>query len=207
MKVSKIIPNPRVHIKTKLAFSVIKAKITCFESFSPVASTACLKKDHHEISYPCLTFHSLNYLTNLLNWKAVLQKAAVKDWNIKYDFCVNSLESNPHGKSATSIKGLVIASSKNAAFNMINVERIAKTNLNKRKTSPGNKAALLDCIELYNDANSSLNKALTNVKSQDYSRANEYLISAFDALRICEDIFTKIKKAKSPIRDENNNII
>ncbi|CAH2036051.1 unnamed protein product [Thlaspi arvense] len=77
----------------------------------------------------------------------MLLKAAAKDRNMKYDFCVESLESNPHSKSATSIKGL------------------------------------------------------------DYRRANEYLISAFDAPRICEDIFTKIKKAKSPIRDENNNII
>ncbi|CAH2035565.1 unnamed protein product [Thlaspi arvense] len=87
-----------------------------------------------------------------------------KDRNKKYDFCVKFLESNPHSKSASSIKGLVIASTKNAAFNTINVERIAKTILNERKTSPGNKAALRDCIELYKDANSSLNKALTNVK-------------------------------------------
>ncbi|CAH2036055.1 unnamed protein product, partial [Thlaspi arvense] len=87
----------------------------------------------------------------------MLLKAAAKDRNMKYDFCIESLESNPHSKSATSIKGL------NAAFNMINVERIAKTILNERITS-----------------------------------------HAFDAPRICEDIFTKIKKAKSPIRDENN---
>ncbi|CAH2036063.1 unnamed protein product, partial [Thlaspi arvense] len=89
---------------------------------------------------------------------------------MKYHFCVESLESNPHSKSATSIKGLVIASTKNAAFNTINMERLAKTILNERKTSP----------------------------------ANEYLISAFDAPRICEDIFTKIMKEKSPMRDENN---
>ncbi|CAH2036061.1 unnamed protein product [Thlaspi arvense] len=56
---------------------------------------------------------------------------------MKYNFCVESLESNPHSKSATSIKGLVIASTKNAALNTINVERIAKTILNERKTSPG----------------------------------------------------------------------
>ncbi|CAH2036049.1 unnamed protein product, partial [Thlaspi arvense] len=134
----------------------------------------------------------------------MLLKAAAKDRNMKYDFCVESLESDPHSKNATSIKGLVIASTKNAAYNTINVERITKTILNERKTSPGNKAALRDCIELYKDANSFLNKALTSVKSQDYRRANEYLISAFDAPRICEDIFIKIKKAKSPIRDENN---
>ncbi|CAH2035575.1 unnamed protein product [Thlaspi arvense] len=107
-------------------------------------------------------------------------------------------------KSATCIKGLVISSTKNAAFNTINVERIAKTILNEKKTSLGNKAAMRDCIELYKDANSSLNKTLTSIKSQDYRKANEYLISAFDALANCEDIFTKIKKAKSPIRDENN---
>ncbi|CAH2035730.1 unnamed protein product, partial [Thlaspi arvense] len=106
-------------------------------------------------------------------------------------------------KSATSIKGLVIASTKNAAFNTINVERIAKTILNERKASLGNKAVLRDCIELYKDANSSLNKAVTNIKSHNYKRAKEDLIAAFDAPRICEDIFIKIKKAKSPIRDEN----
>ncbi|CAH2035573.1 unnamed protein product [Thlaspi arvense] len=109
--------------------------------------------------------------------------------------------------NATCIKGLVISSTKNAAFNTIDVERIAKTILNEKKTSPGNKAALRNFIELYKYANRSLNKALTSVKSQDYRKANEYLISAFDAPKNCEDIFTKIKKAKSPIGDENNNKI
>ncbi|CAH2035577.1 unnamed protein product [Thlaspi arvense] len=108
--------------------------------------------------------------------------------------------------NTTSIKGLVIASINNAAFNTINMERIAKTVLNERKTSPRNNAALRDCIKLYKDANSSLNKALTNVKSQDYRIAKEYLISAFDEPRISKDIFTKIKKAKSTIRDESNII-
>ncbi|CAH2035732.1 unnamed protein product, partial [Thlaspi arvense] len=123
---------------------------------------------------------------------------------MNYEFCIKSLESNPHCKSETSIKGLVIASMKNAAFNTINVERIAKTILNERKASPGNKAALHECIEVYKDANSSLNKALTNAKSHDYRIANEDLMAAFDAPRICEDIFKQIKKAKSLIRDENN---
>ncbi|KAG5383497.1 hypothetical protein IGI04_034967 [Brassica rapa subsp. trilocularis] len=42
------------------------------------------------------------------------KKAAAKDPLFKYDFCVKSLETDPHSKAATNLKGLLIASTKNA---------------------------------------------------------------------------------------------
>ncbi|WZZ87445.1 hypothetical protein YC2023_116024 [Brassica napus] len=49
------------------------------------------------------------------------KKAAAKDPLFKYDFCVQSLETDPHSKAATNLKGLLIASTKNAEFNTIKI--------------------------------------------------------------------------------------
>ncbi|CAF2041767.1 unnamed protein product [Brassica napus] len=51
------------------------------------------------------------------------KKAAAKDPLFKYDFCVKSLETDPHSKAATNLKGLLIASTKNAESNTINTAK------------------------------------------------------------------------------------
>ncbi|CAH2046132.1 unnamed protein product [Thlaspi arvense] len=121
-----------------------------------------------------------------------------------YNFCVTSLESDPQSKTATSVLGLLIASTTNAASNTISVRGIAQKIFNDGKTSPAVKAALQDCIKFYGDAIDSLNEALTAVKSHDYSSANVQLSAAFDVPSNCEDGFKEGKQAKSPITNENN---
>ncbi|CDY43632.1 BnaC02g32980D [Brassica napus] len=108
--------------------------------------------------------------------------AAAKDPNLKYDFCVQSLEQDPQSKTAT---------------------RIVETILKNKTYPPGTEPALSTCVELYDDANNSLNEALMNVKSADYKSANVDLSAALDEPGTCEDGF-KETHAKSPITNENN---
>ncbi|CAF1919550.1 hypothetical protein Bca4012_051834 [Brassica carinata] len=129
--------------------------------------------------------------------------AAAKDPTLKYDFCVQSLEQDPQSKTATSLKGLVLASTTNAESKTTNVKGIVETILKSKTYPPGTEPALRTCVELYDDANNSLNEALMNVKSGDYKSANVDLSAALDEPGTCEDGF-KEKHAKSPVTNENN---
>ncbi|KAG2283117.1 hypothetical protein Bca4012_051793 [Brassica carinata] len=129
--------------------------------------------------------------------------AAAKDPNLKYDLCVQSFEQDPQSKIATSLSGLVLASTNNAASKTINVKGIVETILKSKKYAPGTESALRTCVELYDDANDSLKEALTNIKSGDYRSANVHLSAALDEPGTCEDGF-KEKHVKSPVTNENN---
>ncbi|ESQ39844.1 hypothetical protein EUTSA_v10001105mg [Eutrema salsugineum] len=131
------------------------------------------------------------------------KKAAARDPSFKYDFCVQSLEADPQSKTATSLEGLVIASMKNAASQTINVKGIVEKILSDKKTSLGIEMALTDCIELYTDANDSINEALTNVKSHDYRTANVHLSAAMVDPRTCETGFKDLRH-QSPVTNEND---
>ncbi|KAG2276580.1 hypothetical protein Bca52824_059135 [Brassica carinata] len=95
------------------------------------------------------------------------KKAAAKDPLFKYDFCVQSLETDPHSKAATNLKGLLIASTKNAEFNTIKVKKIVVKILMDKKAS----------------------HALKNVKSSNYRNASVHLSAALDAPTTCETGF------------------
>ncbi|CAG7894865.1 unnamed protein product [Brassica rapa] len=123
--------------------------------------------------------------------------AAAKDPTLKYDFCVQSLEQDPQSKTATTLEGLVLASITYAESKTTN------TILKNKTYPPGTEPALSTCVELYDDANNSLNEALMNVKSADYKSANVDLSAASDEPGTCEDGF-KETHAKSPITNENN---
>ena len=84
--------------------------------------------------------------------------AAAKDPTLKYDFCVQSLEQDPQSKTATSLKGLVLASTTNAESKTTNVKGIVETILKSKTYPPGTEPALRTCVELYDDANNSLNE-------------------------------------------------
>ena len=62
---------------------------------------------------------------------------AAKDPNLKYDFCVQSLEQDPQSKTATSLSGLVLASTNNAESKTTNVNGIVETILKNKSYPPG----------------------------------------------------------------------
>ncbi|EOA14340.1 hypothetical protein CARUB_v10027521mg [Capsella rubella] len=132
------------------------------------------------------------------------KKAAAKDPLMKYDFCVNSLTEDPQSKTATTLEGLVLASTKNAAAKIMNVKGTVEGSIKAKKYEKVTEAVLNTCLELYDDANDSLTSALSSVKTHDYYTANVYLSAALDDPENCEDAFKERKQLKSPVTTENN---
>ncbi|XP_010494741.1 PREDICTED: putative invertase inhibitor [Camelina sativa] len=134
------------------------------------------------------------------------KKAAVKEPALIYNFCVDSLTQDPQSKTATTLEGLILASTKNAAVKTMNVKGIAEQ-IFKGKGYGGIEAELHDCVEFYDDANDLLNTALASVQSQDYKTANEDFSIALDVLGNCKDGIQEINKQKSPVSNENNILL
>ncbi|XP_010481390.1 PREDICTED: putative invertase inhibitor [Camelina sativa] len=135
------------------------------------------------------------------------KKAAAINLQLKYDFCVNSLTQDPESKTATTLEGLVFASTKNAAAKIMDVKRFVEQILKAKKYGPGMEAALSTCVELYDEANGSLNTAFSSVQSHDYNTANVYISAALDAPDNCEDGFKEGKLEKSPVTNKNNILL
>ncbi|XP_019097583.1 PREDICTED: putative invertase inhibitor [Camelina sativa] len=133
------------------------------------------------------------------------KKAAMKIPDFYYNFCVDSLTQDPQSKNATTLKGLILSSTKNAEANAMKVKGIVEHIL-KGKKYESIEAELRDCVEFYDDANDSLNTALASVRSQDYKTANENFGIALDVPRDCEDGI-KERTQHSPITDENNTLL
>ncbi|CAA7025652.1 unnamed protein product [Microthlaspi erraticum] len=132
------------------------------------------------------------------------KKASARDAQLKLDFCVQSLESDPQSKAATTLEGLVIASAKSAASKTISVKGTIQRILNDKKASAGIEMILRDCVELYGDATDSINEALTSVPSGDYDTVKVNLSAALDAPANCEDGFMEKRHQKSPFANEGN---
>ncbi|KAL1213950.1 Pectinesterase inhibitor 12 [Cardamine amara subsp. amara] len=130
------------------------------------------------------------------------KKAAASDPNLKYDFCVQSLEQDPQSKSAKNLVDLLIASTKTAAAKNTNVVGTAQQILKTGKLDKPTEESLRDCVQLFNDAIDDYNKTLGDVTSRDYSSANVHLSAALDASSTCDDGFKEIKK-QNPISNES----
>ncbi|CAN8245787.1 unnamed protein product [Cochlearia groenlandica] len=132
------------------------------------------------------------------------KKAAAKDPNMIYGICVRSLQRDPRSKTATSLEGLFLASTMNAATKTANLKRLIQKILNDKKSSHGIELPLRDCVEVFTDAIDSINDALSSIKSSDYETANVNLSAALDAPDTCEDGFKESRQWKSPVTKENN---
>ncbi|XP_010476777.1 PREDICTED: putative invertase inhibitor [Camelina sativa] len=131
------------------------------------------------------------------------KKAAMKDSNLIYKFCVDSLTQDPQSKTATTLEGLILASTKNAEAQAINVKRIVEHIL-KGKGYRSIEAELRDCVEFYGDANDSLHTALASFRSKDYESANSDFGIALDVPGNCEEGIKERNKQNSPVSNENN---
>lgn len=129
------------------------------------------------------------------------KKASAKDPNLKYDFCVNSLQQDQRSKTATSLKGLLLASIKTAAEK----DRSVIDFITERTGGYGKDIglALYNCVEHFTDATDEFNESLSAMKLHDYKSVNMNLKAASRAPSACDDEFKKIKQ-QDPITNENN---
>lgn len=155
------------------------------------------------ISFVIFSFLLSSFTTAQTLIQNSCKKAAASDPNLKYDFCVQSLEQDPASKSATTLVGLLIASTKSAAAKNTNVVGVIQQMLKAKKFDKLVEASLRDCVEVFSDATDDFNQTLANVKSRDYSSANVHLSAALDASTTCNDGFKEIKQ-RNPISNESD---
>ncbi|PON48403.1 Pectinesterase inhibitor domain containing protein [Trema orientale] len=135
------------------------------------------------------------------------KKAVKTDPNLRYDFCITTLEANPKTRKAKHLEELAIIS---IELTISNATEIASniSNLLRQKTEvvidPYAKGCLKDCSELYSDAISALRDAKLDIESNDFEKANVDISSAMDASSTCEDGFKEKKGEVSPLTKENS---
>ncbi|KAK8626231.1 hypothetical protein V6N13_133882 [Hibiscus sabdariffa] len=132
-------------------------------------------------------------------------EAAKDDPNIKFDFCVSTLEGNPKAKSATGVADLVKVAIETAISNSSSIGSLITKLLSDKGLEPYVRSCLQDCSELYSDAGSNLGKGEQAFEGKDYGTANSVISAAMDSSSTCEDQFKEKKGVVSPLTKENNS--
>ncbi|KAL1212920.1 Pectinesterase inhibitor 12 [Cardamine amara subsp. amara] len=131
------------------------------------------------------------------------KKAIVTHRELKYDFCVSSLQQDPQSKSATSLIGLLIASTNVAAVKTTNVIGIVNQVIKEKKYGKVIEGTLYSCLPVFNDATDELKLTLASVKSHDHEDVNWHLSKALISTEDC-DLEFKQMELQNPIRNETN---
>ncbi|CAJ1943177.1 unnamed protein product [Sphenostylis stenocarpa] len=132
------------------------------------------------------------------------KEASKNDPNLRYDFCVASLEDEsklqPPPSNLEGLVGMSIQLTKSNGTNMVSI--ISK--LMKDKTfDQYAKVCLRDCFDLYSDSLSDLDDAVVAFKSKDLDTAAINLSASLDNSVTCEDQFKDKKGEASPLTKEN----
>ncbi|KAI3986325.1 hypothetical protein MKX01_002170 [Papaver californicum] len=129
-------------------------------------------------------------------------KAAKSSPNINYKYCLNSLNANPKSRNA-DIQQLGIISTELAKSKANLISTDIKRLLVENKNRVDNKY-LQDCLEMFSNAVSDLEKVLEAFNAKDYFKANILMSAAMDASTNCEDGF-KETGLVSPLTKMNDS--
>lgn len=137
------------------------------------------------------------------------KEASKNDPNLSYDFCVKSLKeaASKDKTQPTNLEDLVNMSINLTKSNGTNIMSKISKNLKNQSYDDYMKGCLQDCLDLYNDSLSSLDKAMVAFnKSKDLNTANIEVSAAMDDSVTCEDQFKerKEKNETSPLTEENH---
>ncbi|GMI63932.1 hypothetical protein like AT5G46930 [Hibiscus trionum] len=119
------------------------------------------------------------------------REAAKDDPNVKFDFCVSTLQENPKAKSATGVADLVEVAMETAISNAKSIGSIISKLLSKKSLEQYVRSCLEDCSELYSDAGSDLSRGEQAFEGKDYGTANT--------------VFKEKKGVVSPLTKENQD--
>ncbi|KAK1326756.1 hypothetical protein QJS10_CPA01g02864 [Acorus calamus] len=153
---------------------------------------------------PLLLLLLLLYQSSANLIRDTCKTGARADPNIKYDFCVRSLESDPRSHNAHDLHGLCEASIDLTIRNATRARARAQELMKKARESVA-RACLSDCMDLYADAVSKLRDSEKAIRSKRYGDANVWISSAMDAPTTCEDGFRE-ESLRSPLSRENSDV-
>ncbi|XP_021897968.1 putative invertase inhibitor [Carica papaya] len=132
------------------------------------------------------------------------KKSSSTNPNIKYEFCVTSLESDSSSHGAKNLQQLGGIAIKLYQQNVTSTASYVN-GLLKKSSDPSLKAGLRDCLELYSDAIPTLKEAAEDYSNGRYDDANIKLSSVMDASTTCEDGFKEKPGVVSPLTGRNND--
>lgn len=129
------------------------------------------------------------------------KKAAASDPNLRY---VASLEAIPQSHGA-DLEQLVAITLNLTISNATSITSTISKLLVEKQFDKYAKECLEDCLELYSDADLTLQDAVGAFKAKDYGKANIEISSAMDASSTCEDGFLEKKGEVYPLKRENDH--
>ncbi|KAK9743188.1 hypothetical protein RND81_03G223000 [Saponaria officinalis] len=161
--------------------------------------------NHIIMSLLFVTFIRSSTLANGVNLvPETCKKISTSDPNVKYDYCVTVLGSDPRSSTANLNQlaeiSFHLSVSKAKAISAKIGELLKDPKFNKFQ-----KNALKDCQELYSDAPEDIQtglKALLNEK--DFEKANIEVSGAITSADTCEEGFSERQKV-SPLTGDNND--
>ncbi|KAF3445630.1 hypothetical protein FNV43_RR10806 [Rhamnella rubrinervis] len=163
------------------------------------------------LSFSSLVFLStfsiaISYSTNQLIHETC-RKFSRNDPNINYNFCITSLQASPESRCASNLRRLGSITINLIKRNVTATNHFIKDLLiaQNKTMGPYQKACLIDCLELYGDAVSTVSDAMKAYRSRHYDDANVQLSSVIDAATTCEDGFKERKGVVSPLTKRNND--
>ncbi|KAL5724306.1 hypothetical protein ACHQM5_007583 [Ranunculus cassubicifolius] len=124
--------------------------------------------------------------------------------NVNLKFCITTLQVVPNICSI-DLNDLGLISMNLSKSNATSTVRYIQKIL-KHKVKPYVKSCLLDCLDLYSGAISSLDIATNDVKIEHYDEANIQMSATIDAPTTCEDGFKERKGTKSPLSKRNGDM-
>ncbi|KAL2322951.1 hypothetical protein Fmac_027330 [Flemingia macrophylla] len=149
-------------------------------------------------------FHCSNG-SNLIHQSCM--EASESDPNLRYDFCVASLEdgSSKRQPPPTNLEDLVGMSIQLTKSNATNMVSIISELLKSKGFDQYAKGCLKDCFDLFKDSLSELDDAVVAFKSKDLNTAAIKMSATLDNSVTCEDQFKDKKGEKSPLTKENHD--
>ncbi|KAG6468591.1 putative invertase inhibitor [Zingiber officinale] len=121
--------------------------------------------------------------------------------NVKYDFCVKTLKSDPSSGTA-DVRGLAVIATNLSLKKATKIAGKIK-DLLKRSQDKAQKESLSTCAELYSNLIDNLDTSLSAIKESRKGDAMTYLSASLDAPGDCEQGF-KDTGAKSPLVAEDD---
>ncbi|XP_019168299.1 PREDICTED: putative invertase inhibitor [Ipomoea nil] len=143
---------------------------------------------------------------NLINKTCKI--AAKGDTNIKYDFCVTSLQAAPASQCA-ALRGLGMINIRLIRYNVTDTRCRIKQLLREKKAAqdPYVKGCLGDCLELYSDAIPNIKQVMRDYNAKKFFEANIKVSAIMDAATTCEDAFKEKKGVGSPLTKRNDDVV
>ncbi|XP_062145402.1 pectinesterase inhibitor 3-like [Alnus glutinosa] len=114
------------------------------------------------------------------------------DHTLYKDLCTQTLQSDPESSAATSFEVLAKVALKHATSTATQITELLKG-------SSGNKGALKDCNENYQNAIEGLTKSARALASKKYNDVNAWVSAAMSAGDSCDDGFKDVGGGKSPV--------